>query len=176
MSEQRYASFLKVVEPTMVGLNSANVVLDREAFWKAMSNDDSRLLVSRELKSRCSLGETHDDAFDAEGSFALRVTERGREEPLLLIECVIAAHLHAPVDSMDREHAKRFAESEAGVLLWPYFREFVTNVTGRMAIPPMTVPLLLTRTDSEGDTQSDRNTLSKSAPKRTTKERSRRRK
>lgn len=44
--------------------------------------------------------------------------------------------------SVQEENLRAFGEINAVHTAWPYFREFVHNISGRMGLMPMTVPLL----------------------------------
>ena len=44
-------------------------------------------------------------------------------------------------DGLTREGFKQFANLNGVYNAWPYWREFVQNTVGRMALPPLTIPV-----------------------------------
>ena len=44
---------------------------------------------------------------------------------------------------LDRSDAEGFAKDNAWLVFWPYFRQFVSDATARMAVPPEVLPLSL---------------------------------
>src|SRR5580704_2135868 len=48
-------------------------------------------------------------------------------------------NLHAPEEHLVA--IKAFAKTNIKVIVWPYFREFVSNLTSRAAIPPFNMPI-----------------------------------
>lgn len=134
-----YRQFLETLEPSILGLDSATCSLDRERYWSA--SKDAR----RVLSSKYALTEVTDDYFDVQATFSVALQWSEGDGPLvqpLKIECVFMGHFHTP-PPLNREFAKRFAETESWLVFWPFFRQFVSDATARMAIPPVVVPLAL---------------------------------
>ncbi|HYN08046.1 MAG TPA: hypothetical protein VES67_11700 [Vicinamibacterales bacterium] len=68
-------------------------------------------------------------------------------------------------DSVEDDQLIAFGEINAVHTAWPYFRELVQNISGRMALVPMTVPLLKigpTAQASHREMQADRTATAKS--------------
>jgi len=84
------------------------------------------------------------DFFDAEGRFELTVSSKEGDKPALAVECIFTAHIHA-AEPVSKEFAKRFAESELWIVMLPYGRYFITDITTRMSIPPIMIPLAARR-------------------------------
>ena len=81
-----------------------------------------------------------DIAFDAIGDFKLTVQDPKTDKAALKIDAQYAAHFQGK-KPIDRVLAERFVKSELKLVMWPFFRQFVFDTTGRMAIRPITVPL-----------------------------------
>jgi preprotein translocase subunit SecB len=45
------------------------------------------------------------------------------------------------IEGLDDSSFKSFAELNGTYNAWPYWREFVQNVTSRMGLPPLTIPV-----------------------------------
>jgi hypothetical protein len=135
-----YGDFLRGLDPVILGIDSGNFSLDRDAYWSMTSKEARRVLSSKYTLTRVSK-----DYFDVEASFSVAIQLPNEDGPIvqaLKIECVFEGHFHA-VAPVDSEHAKRFAETESWLLFWPFFRQFVSDTTARMSIPPIMVPLAL---------------------------------
>jgi len=51
-----------------------------------------------------------------------------------------------PLTEYPEDYAARFAKTEAKIIVWPFLREFVADVTTRMGMSPaIQIPLLLGR-------------------------------
>lgn len=136
-----YADFLSSLDPAMLGLQNSSSVLDRQMFW-ALSDRAERVVSSKYILSKVA-----NDYFDVEASFSLsihRAEADGRLEQALKIDCTFFGHFHVDVDvPAHKDLAQKFAETESWLLFWPFFRQFVADTVGRMAIPPVIVPLAL---------------------------------
>jgi hypothetical protein len=98
------------------------------------------------LSSKYRLARNGGNYFDVEAAFSVVLQPAadtdGPVRQALRIECVFYGHFHA-AKPLNVEHAKKFAESDAWLVFWPYFRQFVSDTTARMAIPPLAIPLAL---------------------------------
>jgi hypothetical protein len=136
-ADSNYEQFVQSVKPVGLGLRSTLSQLDREEYFKLMKQKNG---ASRSISTEYKLGDAQAGYFDATGKFLLTVTDGKKSRPALVIECKYESHFHckAPVD---RELAERFTTSELRLVLWPYFRELVHDLCGKMGIPPLTIPL-----------------------------------
>ena len=133
-----YEQFLKSVRPVGLGLLESSCKLDRGAYGKLMrqKNRPGRL-ISTEYK----LVEADGGYFDATAKFMLAVAENHKATPALIVEAVYETHFHCKAPAQ-RELAERFVASELRLVMWPYFRELVFDLCGKMSIPPITIPLV----------------------------------
>ena len=90
------------------------------------------------------------DFFDASGAFIVSIQESEQTRPVLHVECEFEAHLHGP-EPISKASVERFVDSEFGLILVPYARQFVSATTAQMSIPPLVIPL------SVGDETSPKN-------------------
>lgn len=135
--EQDYEAFVKGLKLIGLALNQCAADIDRVAYFELQ---DKKEKATRNVKADYAVDYFGDDFFDAIGNFHLTIGTGAKDKLALEISCTIEAHLHTEV-RYKHEHAKHFAESDLRVLLWPYFRQFVTDTTARMWIPPVTIPL-----------------------------------
>jgi preprotein translocase subunit SecB len=138
-TETEYETFLKRIEIYALGLDSISAELKREAY--GVAHADSATEVTREIKSSFKLIEADEDHFDVGAAFTLRISQKNEE--LLVIRVSYTAHFHTKKTSPIEKYAGRFAELEARLIFWPYFRQAVSDITARMYIRPVTIPMTL---------------------------------
>jgi preprotein translocase subunit SecB len=138
--EQEYAAFLRDIKLLALGLQTCNATINRNFYFELLEQKRSARRISTDYK----LLQNEVEFFDV--SAALTLTVEDEKEPsgaVLLVECKYEAHFHcakcAKVHS-SKEFAKRFAESELRLIMWPYFRQLINDITSRMAIQPILIP------------------------------------
>lgn len=148
ITSPKYEEFIKSVRLINMGLMHINSALDRSVYGDLSPR-------SRTVNMSAKYAATHvgKDFFDAIGIFAVKVDDGKKRkgddaEPPLHIECAFEAHFHAKVTS--KQFVEAFAEGELRLVLWPYFRQLVNDLTGRMAITPLVIPFS-TRYDESKD-------------------------
>ncbi len=158
-TESDYKRFLSHVNLYALGLDSVSADIKREAYTIAHTEASSEIL--RLIESSFDLIEFTSEHFDVQAKFNLRVKVkypsrtnspaplpavaeiRKDSEDLLCIQTAFTAHFHCKKSVAGKRHAERFANSEARLVFWPYFRQTVSDLTARMSIRPITVPLSL---------------------------------
>jgi hypothetical protein len=139
-TDSQYKSFLENLDLFAVGLESISAKLDRAAYSK-VERERPRDLVY-EIRNHFGLSEFDEGHFDVAATFAFEAKLRGRE-PVLTVEATFSAHFHPTGDSVPKDFAEKFAEAEARLVFWPYFRQAVADLTSRMYIRQVTIPLTL---------------------------------
>ena len=138
-TEAEYEKFLKEIEIYALGLDSISAELKREAYGVAQA--DRATEITREVKSTFKLIEADEDHFDVSAAFTMRISQK--DEELLVIRASYTAHFHAEKTTPIEKYAGKFAELEARLIFWPYFRQAVSDITARMYIQPVTIPMTL---------------------------------
>lgn len=141
MSEVTQRSqFLKTVVPVRIGLLNASTELQPTIYWSEARQERGERAVS----ARYSSGGVSGTCFDVLGNFefAIRLQEETGVSFALRIVCTFLGHFHRNVDEEpETSDVETFAREDAWVMFWPYFRQFVSDTTARMSIPPETLPL-----------------------------------
>lgn len=137
-TEAAYKRFRQGVTLYALGLDSLETKLNRESYTAAHADNASD--VVREIKVTMSLKEASDNHFDVSGSFEIMVNTKAGDSLLRLV-VHFSAHFHSEGKEAVDNHAGRFAQTEARLVFWPYFRQTVSDITARMYIAPITVPL-----------------------------------
>ena len=134
-----YDEFLEHLEPTILGLDSSTFALNRDVYWSRPKN------ARRVLSSKYSLAHVDKDYFDVQASLGVVLQWSEGDGPLvqaLRIDCVFTGHFHAAAP-LAQENAQKFTDRDSWLVFWPFFRQFVSDTTARMAIPPIVVPMAL---------------------------------
>jgi hypothetical protein len=132
-----YGDFLRGTKLVGLALASCSASLDRGIYIELIEKKKSARNISAEYK----LEDVQKDFFDVAAKFTLVMQDKAEGRKALTIECSFAGHFHCGASAVPREFANRFTQSELRLILWPYFREFVSNITAKMAIPPILIPL-----------------------------------
>lgn len=135
-SNTEYDTFLQELKPLGLALVTSSCKVDRRAYFQLV---DSKKAV-RSISARYRLDSVRDDSFDAGAIFKLTVSDKKNITTPLVIECAFTSHVHAK-PPVSKTLAERFARSDFRVVIWPYFRQFVSDITARMAVRPIMVPI-----------------------------------
>ena len=138
-SKLRYEDFLRSVKLYSLWMEECASKLDREKYWKYFPDDQG---LTREISALYKTVEVEDDHFNVVAEYELTVKSSKEKKNLLEIKCTFSAHFHASADC-NSVMADRFANSEAKIILWPYFRSLVADLVGKLQVPPITIPLVL---------------------------------
>ena len=135
----RAMSFEDQIELFAMGIQSCSCRLDRPKYIRMRNRkDDSE---ERQVSAKARLERHGEDHFDGSVTYELLVRDKkGGADPLKL-ECTFEAHFHGP-KSIAPDEANRFLQTYFTIISWPYFRQFVSDMTARMSIAPLALPLL----------------------------------
>jgi preprotein translocase subunit SecB len=135
-ANQSYEKFLRSVRLVAMGLRECHCRLDRMNYYRVMEQKLSLTRVNAEHKlSRAASGH-----FDADGSISVTIEDRKKKEQVLSVTCSFEAHFHAEFEA-GSSFPEQFANGELRLILFPYFREMVSDLTARMAIRQVLLPL-----------------------------------
>jgi preprotein translocase subunit SecB len=128
----RYADFVRSLDLIIIALTSSNARIKRGEYFAAKEPD---LTVDVALKPR-RLARDH---FDLHAEARVKLA-RKRSGALFDLSVTYELHFHgkAPIDP---KLVRRFADWDAHIILWPYLREYVSDVSARMYIPPILLPV-----------------------------------
>jgi preprotein translocase subunit SecB len=132
-------SFDQQVELMAMGVESCSCRLDRHTYARLRRSEGDNAV--RSVTVEVGLKRSSDLAFDGRISYCLKVTDKRDEGVPLEVSCTFEAHFHSR-RRFRSEEAEKFVRDYLRIISWPYLRQFVSDVTSRMAIPPLTLPLL----------------------------------
>jgi preprotein translocase subunit SecB len=131
-----YEAFIRGLSLIAMGLDDCSVHLDRYPYYDLLEKKGQVRRISAEYK----LERAQKDYFDARAVFRLEITDKEASRSPLSIQCSFRAHFHARQTQADRSFAERFVATEFRVVIWPYFRQFISDTTARMTISPIVIP------------------------------------
>jgi hypothetical protein len=138
LTHNDYEKFLRTVQLLAMGLNRSSAELDREGYANLRDEKEGGRV---KLTAKYLLDEVGKEYFDATGIFKLVVEDPNTRKAAILVDAEFGAHFHAEAPIV-KELAEKFTKSDLRIILWPYFRQHVFDITGRMAIIPITVPIV----------------------------------
>lgn len=131
-------SLVDKVDLFAIGLDSMNANLDRANYAIAYGEDNKR--ITRHIESGYRVSDYSEEHFDITGTLFLRIEANGFKDPILSLDVAVTGHFH-PKTKLSRQEAESFALSDARLIIWPYFRQIVSDTTSRMHIGTITLPL-----------------------------------
>lgn len=131
-SPDKYRDFLKSLNVAFIALSDCVAQVDRARYFKT----EEDLMLAAQAKAT----NITTDAFDVEASISVKTREGGKKDGSLTIGVTYLLHFHGK-PPLENSHVKRFVDSDVRLVIWPYFREFIATTTGRMHIPPVTLPI-----------------------------------
>lgn len=132
-ADSDYTLFLKSVEPIIISLVESSFRVDREQYF----NEESKRLS---IAWQCVPSKVKHNCFDAHATLVVKLgSPKPKSKPSVEITAVFEMHFHG-AKPINRAFVDRFADSEVRLVIWPYFREYVSSVSGRMHVPPIVLP------------------------------------
>jgi hypothetical protein len=136
---KQYSDFLKGIKLYIVALDHASCAINRERYWERTEQKNGMVRTFEASYEATTIEGTR---FDVIGRLEMKILSTKDDDELLKIACQYSCHFHART-RVDERAAQRFANAEARIIIWPYFRQLVTDLSARMYIPPIIVPLSL---------------------------------
>ena len=132
MKADSYTDFVQSLELIIIALTSSSARIKRDEYFEAKERD---LSVAVTLKPK----RMSRDHFDLQAEATVKLT-RKRSDCLFDLSATYELHFHGK-PPIDAKLVRRFANSDAHFILWPYLREYVSDVSARMYIPPILLPV-----------------------------------
>src|SRR5579864_7683878 len=137
--DKGYLAFLQGLELVSLALKSCSANINSDDFFRAWQKEKH---LTRKYHAQYALTEQAKKYFDCEGQIDVAVAD-SKDQQLLTVQCVYLVHMHAK-DDFSKVHAERFVQSELKLIVVPYARQLVTDLTARMSVPPIVIPLTTT--------------------------------
>jgi preprotein translocase subunit SecB len=134
-----YIKFLRSIKLDALGLDKSQVYIDREKLSDALGNSEQEPL-GISLRAGHKLISKTASNFIIQANYKLQLTATLDSIEVGEISCVFSASFLSEA-SCSSECYSRFARIEARLVFWPYIRHFINDITYRMSIPPILLPL-----------------------------------
>jgi hypothetical protein len=138
-NSREYSTFLKGVKLFIIALDNVSSDIDRERYWECSERKGGMVRAIEASYEAMAIEGKH---FDVVGRLQMKILSKSDNSELVRIACQYSSHFHASI-RVDKRVAQKFANAEAKIVIWPYFRQLVSDISGRMHIPPVIVPLNL---------------------------------
>ena len=132
-TREDYPAFLKSLDVSWIALIQSNFRVDRDK----LLDDEGPVLG---IFWRCQptmVGKKH---FEATANLLIKMNASKSKQEVMHLEAAFQMHIHSS-NEIVRANVQRFTNSEVRLLIWPYFREYVSNTCNRMHVPPVFLPL-----------------------------------
>ena len=135
-----YENFLKDMSLAGFRLISISSRFDSKADMKIRLSK-KRLPVRTIVTAHYELEKITDDFFDSTAKFKLTVESANNKKLTpITIECSFLGHFHFE-KPIKKELAERFTDNDFRLVVWPYLRQLVQDLTGKMGVQPLLIPL-----------------------------------
>jgi len=132
--------FVKIIEKIKLNgiyLKSCSCEIDRDRLFREKTArhqihiEDEPLMITKD-----------DGTVDIHHKYSLEIPSIEEDQKSLgKIECTFCLN-YSPAECFSQEFFEEFKKGNLHINTWPFFREFVFNMTARMNVPPITLPLL----------------------------------
>jgi preprotein translocase subunit SecB len=132
---KNYEKFLRGLRLSGFGLEKCSAELDRAEYFELELKDRQN-----QITAHYGLTDIEKGFFNTSSDFILKVVDKNTSSVAFSVTCQFVGHFHFE-GVVDVEHAEKFAQSELRLIVWPYFRQYVSDLTARMSLPPLIIPL-----------------------------------
>ncbi len=136
LSPNEYRKELKQVDLDKIQLESCSVKFKRERF----SEDKEQIKIDVSSKVNYKIVNPGYAVFMEQ--FILTGTKTIKRDYIIKIDCTLSVTLKRTGGEFKEDFLKTYSMVNLNLVLWPYFREFVHNITYRLGIPPLILPFL----------------------------------
>ena len=137
ISKEKYIEIIEKIKLNGMYLKSCSCVIDRDHIFKEKAVGH----IIR-LQDEPSMVIKDDETVDILHKYSLEILSKEKDEKSLgKIECTFCLN-YSPASCFSLEFFEEYKKANLHINTWPFFREFVFNMTARMNVPPITLPLL----------------------------------
>ncbi len=137
LSPKDYKALLSKIELLDISqINSSSILIWEKVFLENNSDKTSKINITDSYSFR-----TENDFYLATAKWELKTNFEKEEDSFLEIKAVYNVIL-SKSSEVPKEFWSIYKKATLPLLVYPYFREFVQNISSRMNIPPLTLPLL----------------------------------
>jgi len=128
-----YTSFLRSLDLFSISLVDSSFHGDREQYFENPKHE-------LDVDWRTEVAGQGEESFDVRANVKIRISAPTTKKDFFTLTASYVLHVHAPAP-LDPKYVQRFTDSEVRLIVWPYVREYVTSMFGRMHVPPAILPV-----------------------------------
>ena len=132
-----YSEFVQKLRLSGLGLESVSASV-RRSDWALAVQNQSEVKGQMDLKDH--ILAMKEGSFVLAISFDLKQKTDMFEQPLLEISGTYSA-MFGHEGTPNEEFVRRFASREARIIFWPYIRQHITDISSRMSVQNILLPL-----------------------------------
>jgi preprotein translocase subunit SecB len=129
--------FLKTVKFMGLGLDSSSTNVNRVALASARSAGQT---IETSFGVEYTILNQSSDNFVIGASFTIKRQVEGATEPVVAISASYSALFGSDKEIL-HENVQRFSQRESKLIFWPYLRFLITDISARMSIDQIVLPL-----------------------------------
>lgn len=134
-AKQDYIRFLKNLEVDDIYLSETTARFDKDR------SKSSSKQVSIQGQSRCGKPLISNTNFTVPATMEVLIGGPNAKDSIGRIEVTYILKFNVHLKELNPEHVNQFTASTIKVVIWPFFREFIHNMTARFGIPHVNVPI-----------------------------------
>ncbi len=129
-----YTEFLASLQLFAINLRESACDIDRKEYWEHKEKN-----ITYKVTATAESIASEEESFNVRAR--LEVTMTGGKSKVHITKIAATYDLHFHAKLMPKSLVDKFCNSDLRLIVWPYFREYVTDVSARMYIPPVILPL-----------------------------------
>ena len=134
-AKEGYIRFLKNLEVEEIFLSETRASIDRARFTPTSKQ------VRVYGQSRFGKPIISNAIFTVPATMEVLIGAPNAKEALGRIEVTYVLRFSVGSEELNTEHVNQFTRSTIKIVIWPFFREFIHNMTARFGIPHVNVPI-----------------------------------
>jgi hypothetical protein len=132
-----YKDFLLGLQFLGLGLDSSSASVDRVILADDRSAGHA---IETGFGAEYKVLTQKSDRFVIGASYSITQKKKDATEPLVAINASFSA-LFESASTLDPAHIERFSQNEARMIFWPYLRFYISDISARMSISQILLPL-----------------------------------
>jgi hypothetical protein len=134
VSPKEYREFIS-------GLRLTNIAMKTSRAQRIADKVDLTRKIDMSINDHADFRMAAEDQCIISHAYELAMSYTGEKDTLLDVSCTFEVALQTG-RPMTREYFEVFSKVNLPVNTWPYFREFVHSMIGRMGLPPLILPMV----------------------------------
>jgi preprotein translocase subunit SecB len=132
-----YLEFIQTISLVGLGLDSCSCNISRVQLGESSKKNNELSIV---IEANYIAIERASDYFLVKADCMVKLSDKPSALTIGDISCCFSALFNTSKEAAAAS-VERFAENEARLVFWPYMRQFISDITFKMSISPIILPL-----------------------------------